>query len=79
MGTSLTVPGWISLSPESEGWAALNRVRARAEAAPAARPRPASERRDQNSTSLLPEEAAVYRMVLGRSGADLKCDLLAIC
>jgi hypothetical protein len=53
--TVLTVPGWVLWVP-SEGWAALKRVRATAEAAPAARVRAASERRDRNSTSILQEE-----------------------
>jgi hypothetical protein len=53
--TFSTVPGWILWGP-SEGWAALKRVRATAEAAPAARVRAASERRDRNSTSVLQEE-----------------------
>jgi hypothetical protein len=44
----------------------LKRVRARAEAAPAARPRPASERRDRNSTSVLQE----VRRCSGWSSAD---------
>ena len=50
--TSLRVPGWTWWLPRV-GWAALNRVRVSAEAAPAARARPASERRDRYSTSVL--------------------------
>jgi hypothetical protein len=69
--TLLRVPGWTS-SLVRVGWAALNRVRVRAEAAPAARARPVSERRDRNSTSVL-QDAAVYRMEIGRSPGDLKC------
>jgi len=57
--------------PPSEGWAALNIVRASAEAAPAARVRVASERRDRNGTSIL-QRAAVYRLEVGRSQPDLK-------
>jgi hypothetical protein len=69
--TSLSVPGEILWLPPSDGWAALNRVRASAEAAPAARVRVASVRRDRNSTSIL-QEAAVYRLEVGRSQPDLK-------
>jgi hypothetical protein len=49
---SLRVPGWIWWLLRV-GWAALKRVRVRAEAAPTARVRPASERRDRNNTSVL--------------------------
>ncbi|HWC41833.1 MAG TPA: hypothetical protein VHK02_07585 [Actinomycetota bacterium] len=62
--TSLSVPGWSLWLPPSDGWAALNMVRASAEAAPAARVRVASERRDRNGTSIL-QEAAVYRLEVG--------------
>jgi hypothetical protein len=50
--TLVRVPGWTS-SLVRLGWAALKRVRVRAEAAPAARARSVSERRDRNSTSVL--------------------------
>jgi hypothetical protein len=62
--TFLSVPGLILRPPPSDGWAALNRVRASAEAAPAARVRVASERRDRNGTSIL-QRAAVYRLEVG--------------
>jgi hypothetical protein len=67
----LSVPGEILCPPPRDGWAALNIVRARAEAAPAVRVRVASERRDRNGTSIL-QKAAVYRLVVGRSQPDLK-------
>jgi hypothetical protein len=62
--TSLSVPGEIFLGPPRDGWAALNIVSASAEAAPAARVRVASERRDRNGTSIL-QRAAVYRLEVG--------------
>jgi hypothetical protein len=65
MVTFLRVPGWTWWVPRV-GWAALKRVRVSAEAAPAARARPASERRDRNSTSVLQR----VRRCSGRTSAD---------
>jgi hypothetical protein len=71
MGTFLRVPGWTVRFP-SDGWAALNRVRASAETAPAATPRRASERRDRYFTDRPPQMRRVYRKEVGRSPPNLK-------
>jgi hypothetical protein len=66
--TSLTVPGWTLRLP-SDGWAALKRVRARAETAPAA---PGHGGPSSAGTEQHERRCSGWTMDVGRRPPDLK-------